>query len=140
MTETTDDRQLRGGGQGWATWVAFAAVVMMLIGVFNVIGGLAALFSDTYWAIDDGSLILFDFTAWGVIWIIFGVLMVTAGWGLVNVSDWARWFAIFLVFWNAAAQVVVLPARPLLSLMLIAIDVLILFALTARWEEVRRAM
>lgn len=128
----------RGGA--WATWVAFAGVMLMLIGVFNVIGGLAAAFSDQYWAIDEGQLFIFDFTIWGIILMLFGVLMVAAGWGLVNLRPWARWFAVFLAFWNAAGHVAFFPAQPLLSTIMIAVDVAIIYALTVRWDEVVEAM
>ncbi len=136
------ERSTSSGNHGgaWATWVAFAGVMLMLIGVFNVIGGLAAVFSDQYWAIEEGRLFVFDFTIWGIILMVFGVLMIAGGWGLVNLRPWARWFSVVLAFWNAAGHIVFFPAQPLLSTIMIAVDIAIIYALTVRWGDVVESM
>jgi hypothetical protein len=125
---------------GWASWIAFAGLMMMLIGVFDIIAGLAAVFSDTNIWFKGGEVVVFDFTAWGIIAIIFGLLLIGTGWGIINGSGWARGVAIVLVFLNAAAHVVNFPAHELWSFLVIVIDVFILFALTARWHNAQEAL
>jgi len=119
----------------WAGWLVFAAVMLVLIGIFNVIDGLVALFNDQVYGITEDGLTVWDFTAWGVIHLILGVLMILAGFGLFARSQVARWFAIGLAGLNAIAQLGFITAYPLWTILIVALDVLVIFALAARWEE-----
>jgi hypothetical protein len=125
----------------WAGWVTFAAVILALLGTLNVIQGFLALFDDGYFAVrTEEQLLLVEFTAWGVILLIWGALLVCAGLALAAGKGWARWFALVAVFVNVIAQIGFLPAYPLWSAIMIALDVVVIFALTARWDEARAAM
>jgi hypothetical protein len=125
----------------WAGWVTFAAVILALLGTLNVIQGFLALFDDGYFAVrTEEQLLLVEFTAWGVILLIWGALLVGAGLALAAGKTWARWFALVAVFVNVIAQIGFLPAYPLWSAIMIALDVVVIFALTARWDEARAAM
>jgi hypothetical protein len=125
----------------WAGWITFAAVILTLIGTLNVIQGLIALFDEGFFVVPgEDDLLLVDFTAWGVIMIGWGLLVVAAGLGLAAGRGWARWFALFAVFVNVIAQIGFLPAYPVWSAIMILLDVLVIFALTARWSEARAAM
>jgi hypothetical protein len=117
--------------------VAFAGVMLALIGFFDVLQGITALTNDTYFAVAGGDLLVFDFTTWGWILVIWGALLVLTGFALLAARGWARWFGILLAFVNAIAQVGFLAAYPIWSTILIALDVFVLFALTARWDEAR---
>src|SRR5262245_41054151 len=65
---------------GWAGWVLFAAVIMMLLGTFHAIQGLVALFKDEYFAVDTSRLVLsVGYTTWGIVHVVFGVILVIAG-------------------------------------------------------------
>jgi hypothetical protein len=125
----------------WAGWVTFAAVMLTLLGTLHAIQGFLAMFDDGYFVARGAEqLVLVEYTAWGVILLIWGLLMLGAGLGLAKGSGWARWFAVFVVFVDVILQIGFLPAYPIWSALLIAIDVLVLFALTARWAEARAAM
>jgi len=65
------------------------------------------------------------------------VLLVLAGLGLLAGQQWARWFAIVVVSLNVIAQLGFLgnSQYPLWSLTVIALNVIVLYALTARWRE-----
>jgi hypothetical protein len=65
---------------------------------------------------------------------------VFAGFGLLSGKSWARWLAIGLIFVNTIAQVGFLAAYPVWSAILIALDVFVLYALTARWDEARAGL
>jgi hypothetical protein len=131
------ERETHGGA--WATWVAFAGIMMITLGIFDVLGGFAALFSDDYFAVDKEGLLVENYKVVGVIHLAFGVLLVAVGWALLKLRTWARITALILVIANAALHVAFLNAQPIWSLIMVAIDVLIIYALTVRWEDVRRA-
>ena len=126
-------------GGAWATWVAFAGIMMITLGIFDVLGGFAALFSDDYFAVTKDGLLISNYKVIGVIHLCFGVLLVAVGWALLKLAPWARFAAIVLVIANAAVHIALLNAQPIWSLIMVAIDVLVVYALTVRWEDVKRA-
>lgn len=126
-------------GGAWATWVAFAGIMMITLGIFDVLGGFAALFSDDYFAVSKDGLLVENYKAVGVIHLAFGVLLVAVGWALLKLRTWARLTALILVIANAAVHVAFLNAQPIWSLIMVSIDVLVIYALTVRWEDVKRA-
>jgi hypothetical protein len=126
-------------GGAWATWVAFAGIMMIALGIFDVLGGFAALFSDDYFAVTKDGLLVSNYKVVGVIHLSFGVLLVAVGWALLKLAPWARFTAIVIVIANAAVHVAFLNAQPVWSLIMVAIDVLVVYALTVRWEDLKRA-
>ena len=123
-------------GSAWTGWVLFAGTMLAAIGFINAIQGLAALLKDEVYLItDSGLLVTTDWTAWGWTLLIWGGILILAGFGLFSGKSWARWFAVVVVFINLIAQFAWFPAYPLWSLIVIALDVVVLFALTARWQE-----
>ena len=126
--------------RGWAGWVAFAGTMLALIGFFDILQGLTALFNDEYFAVRGGELLVLDFTAWGWITLIWGAVLIAAGLSLLAGRGWARWFAILAVFVNTIAQIAFLAAYPIWSTIIIALNVFVLYALTARWDEVKLAL
>jgi len=140
MPETSGS-QPPGGSAAWASWVAFAGIMLMLIGVFSVIAGLAALTGDGYikhTSLDDVYLV--SFKALGVFWIILGVLKAWAGFALIQGREWARLVTIVLVFLSAISHLLDLTSQPYLSLLFIALDLVILYAVTVRWEVAKVGM
>lgn len=137
MTAADHDRSGPTPSRGWAGWVAFAGIMLALIGFFDALQGLTALFNDEYFVVRNGDLLLFDFTAWGWITLIWGLVLITAGLGLLGGRGWARWFGIVAVFVNAIVQIAFLAAYPIWSTIIIALDVFVLYALTAKWDEVK---
>ena len=123
----------------WATWVAFAGIMMITLGCFDVLGGVAALFSDDYFAVTKDGLLIGNYKVVGAIHLAFGVLLVAVGWALIQLKPWARFAAIALVIANAASHIAFLNAQPIWGLIMVAIDVLVVYALTVRWTEVKAA-
>ena len=121
----------------WAGWVAFAGFMLALVGVLDLLQGITALVNDDYFVAVGSDLLVFDFTTWGWILLIWGVLLIAGGFGLLAGRSWARWLGIVLAFVNCVAQVAFLAAYPIWSTIVIALDVFVLYALTARWEEAR---
>lgn len=135
MSETSGSGS-PGGSAAWASWVAFAGIMLILIGIFSVIAGLAAAFDDDYIARGtSGEVFLVSFQAIGVFWIVVGVIKVWAGAALIQGREWARLVAIVLILFHTISDLLTLSARPALSLVFIAIDLVILYAITVRWDE-----
>ena len=121
----------------WSGAVLFAATMLIVIGMFNIFEGFIALFDDERLAISEGNLVIVDTTAWGWTLLIFGVLLIAAGAGLFAAQTWARIAGIVIASLHAIAQIASLGAYPVWSLMMIALDTVVIFALTARWAGIR---
>ena len=116
---------------GWAKGaVVFAAVVIVVIGAFHVITGLSAILNDEYFVQVRGYAFDLDLTAWGWIYLIFGLAMVATAVGLFRRAGWAEWVALFLVMLSALNNFFFIPYQPFWALLLIALDVWIIWALT----------
>ncbi len=120
---------------GWVGWIAFGAVLMMMAGFFNIIDGLAAIFSDEVFVSGDAGMVVLDLTAWGWWHTILGVLLISAGFALFRQAFWARLVAIIVVVVNAGTQALFLPAYPVWSFLIILVDLFILWALIVHGEE-----
>ncbi len=120
-----------------AGWIGFAGILMLIIGSIDFFQGLIALFEDEYFVVTASGFLVVDLTGWGWIMMIWGVLLVIAGLGLAAAQAWARWFAIVVVSLNFLAQLGFLgnSQTPLWSLTVIALNIIVLYALTARWSE-----
>ena len=120
-----------------AGWIGFAAIVLLIVGAIDFFQGLIAVFEDEYFVPTGSGFLVFDLTAWGWTMMIWGVLLVLAGLGLGAGQGWARWFAIVVVSLNFIAQLGFLgnTQNPIWSLTVIALNIIVLYALTARWSE-----
>lgn len=135
MSETSGSSP-PGGSGAWASWVAFAGIMLILVGIFSVIAGLAAAFDDEYITQGtSGEVFLASFQAVGIFWIVIGVIKVWAGAALIQGREWARVVAIILILIHTVSDFLTLSARPALSLVFIVIDLVILYAITVRWTE-----
>jgi hypothetical protein len=112
-------------------WSSFAGIVAVVVGVFNVIDGLVALFRSDYYLVTSQDILVFDFTAWGWIWLIVGLVQVVIGAGIVAGHMWARTAGIALAVVAAIGQLAFLRAFPVWSVLVIALCVLVVYALTA---------
>jgi len=124
----------------WVGWVWFAAFAILVAGLLNVVSGLVAIFSPKTvlsWTRDGIAVV--DVSTWGWVHLVLGALLVLAGFALFAGSWWARLVAVVLVIINLVAQFVSLPITPWWSLVVIALDAVILWALTVHGDEVERA-
>jgi len=125
-----------GAPTAWSGWIVFAAVIMFIVGCINILQGLVALLKHTIYVLpNSGLLVSTSFTTWGWVLVFWGVIMATAAYGLFSGSEVARWFSVILVAVNLLGQFAWFPAYPLWGVIVIALDVAVLFALTARWHE-----
>ena len=124
----------------WTGWIGFTAIMLALIGSITFFEGLVAVIRDEYYVVTGKQVLVFDLTTWGWIMLFWGVLLFLAGLGLAARSGWARWFAIIAVALNLLGQLAFLgnTQYPLWTLVVVGLEIMVLFALTARWGAVER--
>jgi hypothetical protein len=130
-TRSTGSDELSG-------WLAFAGVVLIIVGSLDALWGLAAILNDEVVVVGGTGALIVDLTTWGWVHLILGSIIALTGFGVLTGNAAARVAAIFFVAVNAVAQIVWFPAAPLWSMLIIFLDVVIIYQLTARWEPSSR--
>ncbi|WP_426244824.1 DUF7144 family membrane protein [Nocardioides sp. LHG3406-4] len=116
---------------GWYGLVVFAGVMMMMLGSYHAIAGLVALFEEDYFLVTQSGLVVSaDFTTWGWAHLVLGVLVAVAGGALLAGATWARVVAVVLAMLSAIVNLAFLSAYPLWSGIMIAVDILVIYAVT----------
>jgi hypothetical protein len=123
---------------GWVGWVAFAAAMMILVGSFHFLAGLVALFQDDYFLVgSSGLMVSVDYTTWGWAHMIGGVILAGSGVALFSGKVWARVVAVVLAMLSAVVNLSFLAAYPIWSAIMIAVDILVIWALIVHGDELR---
>jgi hypothetical protein len=116
---------------GWSiAGVTFAASMMVLIGVFQVLNGLGAIIEDQFYVVTTNYAFDIDVTAWGWFHLLLGILMLIAGFGLFAGRAWAAVFALVLAMLSAVLNFFTIPYYPWWSLLVIALCIWVIWALT----------
>lgn len=123
---------------GWVGWIVFAGVMMVMVGSLHVIQGFVALFKDSYYVVPKSGLVVsVDYTAWGWIHIILGLIVGLAGVALFTGRMWARIIGIGLLLLSILANFAFMAAYPFWSLTVITVDILVIYALVVHGGELR---
>ena len=126
------------GMSGWVGWIAFAGIIMVMLGTFHIIQGLIALFNDEYFLVTrSGLAVTADFTAWGWVHVIAGAVVAAAGICVFMGQVWARMVGVFVAMLSAVLNLGFLAAYPIWSSLMILFDVLVIWALTVHGGELR---
>ena len=144
MTETSRGRapapdvRYTSGPSGWVGWVAFGGVMMMLLGAFQAIEGLVALFDDGFYLVRPSGLVVdVNYTTWGWTHVLIGIVGVLAGLGLLAGNIVARVVGVIVAMVSAVVNMAFVAAYPVWSLMLIALDVIVIYAIIAHGRELK---
>ena len=114
----------------------FAGVMMIMLGVFQAIQGVVALFNDTFYVAGQKWVFQFDITTWGWIHLIVGALVAVAGFFVFRGAVWARAVGIGIAAISAVLNFMWLPYYPLWSILIIALDVFVIWALAAHGRDI----
>ena len=114
----------------------FAGVMMIMLGVFQAIQGVVALFNDTFYAAGQKWVFQFDITTWGWIHLIVGALVAVAGFFVFRGAVWARAVGIGIAAISAVLNFMWLPYYPLWSILIIALDVFVIWALAVHGRDI----
>ena len=130
MTSATV-RRARGAGRGEGYWmVVFAASLLGVAGIFNLIDGIAAV-ARSHVFVANAHYVIGDLRTWGWVALVLGALQLLAMLGVLAGNQAARWFGVAVIGLNAIAQMFFIPAYPFWSLMIVAVDVVALWGLCA---------
>jgi len=122
---------------GWVAWAWFAGAIMIMIGTFDIIAGLVAIFDDNFLVGAAGKLFVVDATAWGWTTVIIGLIVVGAAVAVFRGHVWGRAIAVVMATLNAVAQLTLIRAYPVWGLLVIMLDVFVIYALIVHGGELR---
>ena len=128
------DRETSGTAVGF---ILFAAIMMIMVGVFQALQGLIGIFENEFYVATRNYLFQFDATTWGWIHLLVGLLVAFAGWGLLSGRTWARTVAIILAVISAITNFLFVPYYPFWALLLITLDIFVIWAITAHGGDLR---
>ena len=114
-----------GDGSGWRL---FAAIVMAIVALLNVIWGIAAI-SESRFFVEDTRYIISSLNTWGWVALVIGVVQLAACASIIRGGEFGRWFGIATAGVNAITALLSIPAYPAWSLTVFAIDILIVYGL-----------
>jgi hypothetical protein len=121
----------------WAVgFILFAGVMMIVAGGFQAFTGLVALFENEFYVATRNYLLQFDATAWGWIHLLGGLLVLAAGFAVIAGKMWGRVIGIILAVLSLLANFAFMPYYPFWSLTIIAVDIFVIWALTAHGRDV----
>ena len=121
----------RSEPSGWAVGLAsFAGFMLILVGSFQFFEGLAAIIKDQFYVIGPNYAYNLDVTAWGWIHLIWGVIVAGAGFGVLAGKLWARLVGIVVATLAAIAQFFYIPYYPIWAVLIIALCIACIWALS----------
>jgi len=116
--------------------ILFAGIMMIMVGVFQAIQGVIALFNDSFYEVAQEWVFSFNVTAWGWIHLLAGAALVVAGYFLFQGAVWARVVGVSVAIISVVLSFMWLPYYPIWSMLIIALDVFIIWALTVHGRDV----
>ena len=125
-----DDNTNRYEGTGGLGWVAFAGMIVIIVGFVNLIYGIAAIDGARFYA-DEARFIFGDLETWGWVHVVLGSIQFCAGFAILFGSNLGRWIGVVTAGVNAVTQLLFIDAFPLLAVAIVGLDILVLYGLVA---------
>jgi hypothetical protein len=120
---------------GWAGWVAFAAFMMILGGLFQSIIGLTAIVRDSFYVVSPNYLLNIDISTWGWIHFLWSLLVILAGFAILSGKVWGRIVGVIIAGLTAVVNMYYIPYYPIWSLLVIVVSFLVVYALVVHGDE-----
>lgn len=126
---------------GWATgWAAFAGIMLIVVGFFHAFVGLVAIVDDKFYVVGQEWVFEFDVTVWGWVHLIGGAIVVASGFGIFTGNVLARTLGVVVAVVSALVNFAWLPYYPVWSVLMIAIAVAVIWALTVHGRDLERSV
>lgn len=116
--------------------VYFAAIMMIMIGLFHAMTGFMAIMHKLFFQTPPNYVFAFNASSWGWIHLIVGLAIAVAGFGVLTGSVVARTIGVIFALLSAIAGFAFIPYYPVIAIVFIAVDVLVIWALTAHGRDV----
>jgi hypothetical protein len=116
-------------------WVAFAGVLLLVVGTINFIEGIAAIGNANFF-VHNTHYVAGSLNTWGWVVLCIGVVQLLVGLGVFAKNQLARWTGVFILSLNAIVQLLIMPAYPFWSLSIFALDILAIYGLIAYGQHI----
>jgi hypothetical protein len=125
----------------WVGWILFAATMMVLVGSLHAIFGLLALLNEEHYEVGKGDLLVeASYTVWGWAHLVGGAVIAATGWALVYGRSWARVLGVVVACLSMIVNVAFMNAYPVYLAIVIALDILVIYAITVHGREITQAV
>ena len=130
------------GKSGWTGWIGFAGCLLVVIGGIDFFEGMIAAIRGSYYAVTPNQIVVFNLTTWGWLTMIWGIILVLVGFGLLAGAGWARWVAIVTLGLNFFQQLGFAgsPGYTLWTLTGLTLSIIVLYGLIVHWDVAKRDM
>jgi hypothetical protein len=118
-----------------AGWIMFAGVIMVVGGFFQSLAGLIGILEDEFYVIAPEYIFKFDATTWGWIHLIIGLIVLVSGFGVFSGNVMARTVGVIAAMGSMLSAFLWLPAYPVWGIIIIAVDIAIIWALTVHGRD-----
>ncbi len=136
-TDMTDHKEPSGAAVGWTV---FASVMMMLMGLWWLIAGLAAVLKDDFFVVTENYVFRIDPSTWGWVHLLLGILVGLAGLAVLNGAVWARTVGVILAGISGIVAFAWLPYYPIWGVCILAIDIFVIWALTVHGRDITQGV
>jgi hypothetical protein len=139
MSTDIHARPVADGGLDQSPWVTglamFAGAMMIVIGCWQALAGIAALVHDQAYVSTPNYIFAFDLTGWGWVHLLLGIVVAAAGVAVLRGQTWGRFVGIGVASLSLIANFLFLPYYPLWSILIIALDIAVVWALCVYRDE-----
>jgi hypothetical protein len=123
----------RGSAVEGSSYSNFAGIFLFVVGLFNILEGFMTLWRKAYF--EGADLVVSNLQTWGWAMLVIGVVQVLAGWLVLSRSSVGRWVGIIIIVISMMVSFVAIGVYPFWTFIILAIDAMVLWGLTARWEQ-----
>lgn len=132
----SDNYETQTQPSGWAMgWATFAAIMLMMGGIWGAIVGIAGIAEDEFFVVTPDWIFQFDATTWGWMHLIAGVILFLSGLGIFSGNVLARTVGVIVAGLSAIVNFAWMPYYPVWAIVAIAVDIAIIWALTAHGRD-----
>jgi hypothetical protein len=123
----------RGTAVGGSSYSNFAGIFLFVVGLFNILDGVMVLWRKEYF--EGADVVVANLQTWGWAVLVVGIVQLLAGWLVLSRSSVGRWVGVLIVIVSMLVSFLAIGHYPLWTFVILAIDAIVLWGLTGRWES-----
>ncbi len=129
--------QKNNTSSGWVGWVYFAGILLLIQAFFQALIGFVSFTRSDLFVVAENNALFFDFTAWGWVHLILAIVLLTAGFSVINGGLWGRTIGVIFGIISFFINIAFLPAYPVWLTIAAVLDLIIIYALIVHGREAR---